>query len=114
MKAEQVKFYQAVGMLIRDARKATGLKQEALASYLNISRASMVNIEKGRQQPSLYLISMIAKVLHIQVSTLTPEVNTPEVKASANWQKIISQKTKGDKVTEEKILGFLNDLNTTK
>jgi DNA-binding XRE family transcriptional regulator len=114
MKLEQENFYRAVGILIRDARKATGLKQEALASYLNLSRASMVNIEKGRQHPSIFLLSMIAKVLHTQVSSLIPEVSTPDIKSTATWEKIISQKIQGDKATEEKILGFLNELNVNK
>jgi DNA-binding XRE family transcriptional regulator len=114
MTSEQEKFYQVVGLRIRDARKAAGLKQDALASYLDLSRASIVNIEKGRQHPSLFLLTTIAKILNTQPTAFIPEIAIPEIKSKASWQKLIGEKLQGDKATEEKILSFLNDLNREK
>ena len=47
--AEQNKFYVILGYRIREARIKANLKQETFATFLSLSRASIVNIEKGIQ-----------------------------------------------------------------
>lgn len=42
-------FYVAVGARIRAARRAHRLTQQALADVIGLSRASVVNIERGKQ-----------------------------------------------------------------
>src|SRR5690348_8027233 len=84
-KPAQEKFYQLLGNKIRDARKAAGFKQEAFASYLELSRASVVNIEKGRQHPPLHLISDIAKILNVELCSLIPEQPSQDTKTKTSW-----------------------------
>lgn len=113
-KAAQERFYQLLGVRIRDARKSAGLKQEALASYLELSRVSIVNIEKGRQHPSVHLLIDLARVLNVEFCSLIPEQPLQDSTVKANWKKIVVKKVKGNKQAGEKLLGFLNELNSSK
>jgi DNA-binding XRE family transcriptional regulator len=112
-KPAQEKFYQLVGEKICSARKAVGMKQEALASFLELSRTSIVNIEKGRQHPSLYQIREIARLVGVSIESLIPETTALEAKSKSSWQKIIN-KTVRDKESSEKILGFVTELSSEK
>ena len=60
---EQEIFYSLLGDKIKNAGLKAKIKQEAFAGFLKLSRASVVNIEKGRQRPTLHLLWVIAKVL---------------------------------------------------
>jgi transcriptional regulator with XRE-family HTH domain len=111
---EQIKFYQLLGERIKNARTQTGLKQEAFASYLNLSRASIVNIEKGRQHPPIHLLFVIAKVLNIEVTQLLPVFSASDEKVSSILIKLVTEQTKGDKGTKKKIMGFIEELQSSK
>jgi transcriptional regulator with XRE-family HTH domain len=65
-------FYTAVGRRIAKARSGR-LTQEALAKKTALTRTSIVNIEKGRQQILLHTLVDIAQALHIPVIELIPE-----------------------------------------
>lgn len=112
--SEQEKFYQMLGELIKKARQEAGLKQEAFAKYLNLSRVSIVNIEKGRQHPPIHLMWVIAKVLDINVNQLLPSFNPSDEKISVKWKKIISQQVRGDKDSKERLIGFIEEVQTSK
>lgn len=73
---DEDKFYEEVGQLIMKERLSAGVKQEDLANFLELSRASIVNIEKGRQRPSTFLLINIAKYLKIDFMELIPSVNS--------------------------------------
>ncbi len=109
----QEKFYQQVGERITLARKDASMKQDALASFLDLSRVSVVNIEKGRQHPSLYQIKEIARILNVSVESLIPDTVATDGKSKSNWHKLIKAKVR-DKETGEKILGFVNGLTSEK
>lgn len=111
---EQEKFYQMLGGLIKNARTQAGLKQEAFASYLNLSRTSIVNIEKGRQHPPIHLLWVIAKVLDIDATSLLPAFKPSDEKISIAWKRIIAQQVKGDKNSKDKLIGFIEELQSTK
>ncbi len=72
--AEIDALYEAVGDRIRKARErqAPKMSQAALAVRLEISRASIVNIEAGRQHAPLSLLWHIAKQLDTELTTLIP------------------------------------------
>lgn len=109
----QEKFYQQVGERITIARKEAGMKQDALASFLDLSRVSVVNIEKGRQHPSLYQIKEIARILNVSVESLIPDTVATDDKSKSNWQKLIKAKV-SDKKTGDKILGFVTGIPSEK
>jgi DNA-binding XRE family transcriptional regulator len=110
IKTEQDRFYMLLGSLIREHRVNANLKQETFASFLKLSRASIVNIEKGRQHPSMHLIFEIANVLNIHVSELLPSFEV-EDKVNHQWKKIIANKSK-DKESKAKILGFIEEIQS--
>lgn len=66
------RLYELIGDKIRQARSEAGVSQEVLAEYLSLTRASIVNIEKGRQRPSIYLLILIADILKIDYIDLVP------------------------------------------
>lgn len=49
---------------IREYREAQGLKQSDLAGLVGVRRETIVNLERGRYNPSLKLAMDIAKVVH--------------------------------------------------
>jgi len=77
------KFYEELGQLIIKERLNAGVKQEDLANFLELSRASVVNIEKGRQRPSTFLLINIAKYLKIDFTKLIPPVSSKETAAAS-------------------------------
>jgi transcriptional regulator with XRE-family HTH domain len=67
-------LYSAVGRKIREARERSNprLSQDKLAKRLGISRASIVNIEAGRQHAPLDLLWNIAQLLNAELVTFIP------------------------------------------
>jgi len=62
------------GARIRQLRRWKTMTQEDLARATNLSRASICNIEKGKQQPSLSSIRQIAKVLGVDPKEIMSDV----------------------------------------
>lgn len=73
-------FYAVVGRKIAEARKRSGVTQEALASKISLTRTSVINIEKGRQQLLVHMLIDIARVLRVNPSDLIPEFTSGETK----------------------------------
>lgn len=66
-------FYSIIGKRLVKARKASSMTQENAATELNLSRVSIVNIEKGRQHVSLIQLWILAKAYHVTLQSLIPE-----------------------------------------
>ena len=113
--SEQKLFYEKLGGCIKQARLKAEIKQEAFAISLNLSRASIVNIEKGRQRPPIHLLWSIAKILNIEVTEMLPQFKASDT-SLIEWKKIISKEIKDDKLTGNKlyefIIGEIKDLKT--
>ena len=75
-------LYAEVGQKLRQARETQGLSQDKLAKQLGISRASVVNIEAGRQRAPLHLLWQLSEALATDLSLLIPrrEELTPSTK----------------------------------
>lgn len=73
-------FYVAVGHKISEARNRLGITQEALSSKISLTRTSVINIEKGRQQLLLHTLVHIASALNVTPSELIPESQRLEMK----------------------------------
>lgn len=63
----------AFGSVVRGYRKNLGLSQEALAHLADIERTHFSSIERGQNQPSLWLILKIAKGLGVSSAVLLDE-----------------------------------------
>ncbi|TND10157.1 MAG: hypothetical protein FD123_405 [Bacteroidetes bacterium] len=109
--SEQKRFYEALGAHIKTARVTAGLKQETLAKLLKLSRASIVNIEKGRQHTPTHTLWDMAKVLKIDVAKLLPGFTTSEV-ANSEIQKRIVKESNIGKRSKEQLIDFIEHVHT--
>jgi transcriptional regulator with XRE-family HTH domain len=112
--ADQEALYRAVGERIRQARvgQPEKLSQAALADRLGVSRASVVNIEAGRQHAPLHLLWKVAQQLHVELSSLIPsrdELTAPaaSVELAGDMREQLKRFTNGDQALEGVLSGFI-------
>ena len=60
----------ALSTKLKEYREAKGLKQADLAELVGVRRETIVNLERGKYNPSLKLAMDIAKVFHTTVEEL--------------------------------------------
>ena len=60
----------ALSTKLKEHREAKGLKQADLAELVGVRRETIVNLEKGKYNPSLKLAMDIAKVFHTTVEEM--------------------------------------------
>jgi DNA-binding XRE family transcriptional regulator len=94
-------IYEIVGANIKRFRQDIKMNQMSLASKINLSRTSLVNIEQGKQHPSLFLLLKIAQSLGVTLHDLIPEFIE-----DMNKKNVIVNIANNTK--EEKVLDFLN------
>jgi transcriptional regulator with XRE-family HTH domain len=70
MKPEPI--YQQIGGIIRALRRRADKAQDVLASQLGISRATLANMETGRQRILVHQLYAIAQALNVSLSDLLP------------------------------------------
>jgi len=108
MQKEEIDFlYTAIGQKIRDARKLASFSQQQLADKLGLSRVSVVNIEKGRQHPSIHVLVDISRTLNEPLIQLLSDsiVNGHTTKISKDKVKRRSKHT--SEADQSKILNFI-------
>ena len=76
---ENQTFYKNLGSRIKTARKRVLLTQESLAEKVSLTRTTVTNIEKGRQQLLVHTLVDIAKVLNVSVEVLIPSQQTTSI-----------------------------------
>jgi transcriptional regulator with XRE-family HTH domain len=76
--------YRRLGQKIQIARAATNWTQAQLADFLELSRTSVTNIERGRQHIQLHILYRIAAALQISVHELLPEISAEEITGIVN------------------------------
>ena len=62
---DRTRFYAEIGARIRKQRERQGLTQQALASMVSLSRASLANIERGKQKTLLDTFVDLAAALQV-------------------------------------------------
>lgn len=67
-------FYAEFGRRIRVARLAAGLTQADLGERIGMTRASVANLEAGRQRSQVHLWVLLAATLGVEPVALLPEV----------------------------------------
>ncbi|WP_165362878.1 helix-turn-helix domain-containing protein [Promicromonospora panici] len=65
-------FYSELGSRVREARRAIGLTQSALAQAAGLTRASVANIEAGRQKILAHHLVSIAAATGTKPEALLP------------------------------------------
>lgn len=113
-------LYQELGRKIRQARErhSQRLSQDTLAKRLGISRASVVNIEAGRQHAPLHLLWQIAELLGTDLTVLIPsqgELLAPagRVELDRGMMKQIEAAANGDRGAIKTLTGFVSKLKST-
>jgi transcriptional regulator with XRE-family HTH domain len=66
--------YVIIGHSIRQLRRQANVSQQELADFLEMSRASVVNIEAGRQRLPIHTLCIIAKRFKVPMSMMFQEV----------------------------------------
>lgn len=107
-------FYNELGAQIKIERMARSITQDALAEELNLTRASIMNIEKGRHKPSIYQIIMIANYFKIEYTNLIPvlleQVDGKEKKTATDLSNMVSDQIEIDSPSKQAILDFLSSV----
>ena len=118
--ADSDDLYRELGRKIRQARERFGekLSQEALAQRLGLSRASMVNIEAGRQRAPLHLLWQIAELLGTDLTMLIPTreemlTTSNRVELEKAMMKQIEDFATGDAGRIKRLAAFASKLNAT-
>ena len=102
-------FYIHVGEKVRFQRKKAQMDQETLSRHLNLSRTTIINIEKGRQRLSLEHAWLTANILAISIEDLLP---SRETKTVDDWINEV-QKVGVNKQTEKGVIKWISKVKNT-
>lgn len=110
-------LYQLIGTKIREARERAGLSQAKLAQSLGMSRASVVNIEAGRQRPPVHILWQIAEKLGTETALLIPkqreyDEQTQPVSLEPEFFKKIEEAASGDSATKRDLVAFISKIKS--
>jgi transcriptional regulator with XRE-family HTH domain len=91
---DESEIYTELGRLVRQHRERHGMSQETLAQFIDLSRASVANIETGRQRIPLHHLYGLAEALKVEPDALLPRAakvvagdGDRQIKASVNLTK---------------------------
>ena len=71
----EAELYAGIGDMVRAWREERSMTQAELAAHVGLSRASVVNIEAGRQHVPLYTLYRICQCLQTNLVELLAEVD---------------------------------------
>ncbi len=115
---EESLLYTQLGYRIKDLRESAQIKQGAFAQLFGLSRASIVNIEKGRQRPTILFLWQISKILNIEVGVIIQpleiQVKHNTERLSPEWKKAINKSAKDSPEAKRKITDFLKEVTSNK
>jgi transcriptional regulator with XRE-family HTH domain len=77
-------IYKSIGEIVRSKRRLVNWSQVQLAQKLGISRATLANIETGRQRILVHQLYSFAAVLDMKTAELLPPLLSPNV--AVTWQ----------------------------
>lgn len=91
-------LYRRIGSHIKSRRKSLKKTQAQLAPLLGISRASLANIETGRQNVLVHQLYVLAEKLQLSVHDLLPQLddtNSPDAWNDLPMPPNLKQEEKG-------------------
>lgn len=108
-KKSQDRLYKLLGDNVKKHRSRLRLTQEQLATKIELTRTSVVNIEQGKQQTPLHLVLALTEIFNVSLEALIPKGSDyqPVEQTSQETLKEIkdADRPKFDKFYEN----FLND-----
>lgn len=88
---DRSEFYGQFGRAVRHEREAKGMTQTDLGVPLDLTRASVANIEAGRQHCSLHAAVVLARTLRVPLTSLLPPDDTsPDVESDNGQQRLLN------------------------
>ena len=73
-----MELYRRLGRAVADRRRALGLTQSSVAGKLGLSRASLANLENGRQRIMVHQLFALTNALNLSsILDLVPESWSP-------------------------------------
>lgn len=99
-------LYLRIGERVREAREAAKMTQGELGERIGLTRASVTNIEKARQNVQLHTLYAIARALQVPVVALLPEEAAPEEQTIVRLNRAFS-KAPGASAEERKFIESL-------
>lgn len=90
-------IYPALGNLVRLHRDSQKMSQASLGKRIGLSRASIANIENGRQRIPLHQLYRLAEALGVNAHTLLPNIDnipSPTVERGINSTSELSAREK--------------------
>lgn len=82
------------GTKIREKRIALNISQQDLADFLQLTRVSIMNIEKGRHFPSVTVLYAICCALNMQPNEIFPPVKPLKISTKKVTQTVTVTRTK--------------------
>jgi DNA-binding XRE family transcriptional regulator len=110
MKSKKSIFYLLLGESIARHRKLINENQENLGEFLNLSRPTIVNIEKGRHQCNAFQLWQISQFLNTSIENLIP--SSQEIAQLEEKPIIVPSRLEKDfsSSTLEELMKFINDI----
>ena len=96
-------FYRLVGERIAQARRRQQLTQKGLAPAVGLSRASVANVEKGRQAVAVHVLVKFSQALGVSVTDLIP--SDRNVSVSSDIKQRLSELPSTERAWAEEVLG---------
>jgi transcriptional regulator with XRE-family HTH domain len=73
---DEAELYKRFGQLVRRHRDRLNLSQAQIADAVGLTRASVANIETGRQRIPLHQLFRLARAFQVEVDALLPRQTT--------------------------------------
>jgi len=100
--------YERVGKNIQQYRDIAKITQEALASALDVSRASIANYESGKQSIYISDLYKVAEFLNISIYDLLPTLD--DIKAKSAPEQLINTAKDLQEDERKEIKSFIKNL----
>jgi transcriptional regulator with XRE-family HTH domain len=111
LEKDQKLLYIRLGERIKSARENKGFNQLAFATLLGLSRSSVVNIEKGRQRPSIHLLYEISEITKVNFDKLIRDLLPPKNSLEDSKLKDTISESISSKKSIDKITGLIDELD---
>ena len=115
------RFYVELGDRIKTERLKREISQERLAEELGLTRASVVNLEKGRHRASVYQLLVIAEFFILDFPALLPVKSITKQKGKKGknsideqLRNVVSDQEAIDDPTRSVVKEFLTSLKNDK
>lgn len=117
---DEDRLYRLVGGRLRTIRerKRPRMSQQTLADRVDMTRASIVNVEAGRQRPPLHVLWLIAETLEVTLVDLLPTreefavAGEPVTLDEATVNQIV-EAANGDAKTRDRLSDFISRAKST-